>query len=218
MENNIKESLQQVYDLFKETRTKSAEFLASPEHILLREKLDKNLETQIKFLGFQLGIDDGVDDFIANPKRVTSFLGHSLENTPVVELPSPEAGAKKEDAKELAKQNEANELIEKLPALIELMLKEEADIILDTMSDLEIRAVGKKAGLPVTETSPEKVDAHFIGQIKDAFAKQAEIANAGTNADILTPEAGAKKEDAKAPVANPKENQKGTGKNAANSK
>lgn len=51
--------------------------------------------------------------------------------------------------------------------------------ITDTYGDIEIRGVAKKAGLPVTETQPAKIDAKFLNQIKAAIKKQAEINKLG---------------------------------------
>jgi len=51
--------------------------------------------------------------------------------------------------------------------------------ILDTYSDIEIRGVAKKAGLPVTETNPKKLDSKFLDQVKEAIKKQADIIKAG---------------------------------------
>lgn len=51
--------------------------------------------------------------------------------------------------------------------------------LLDRESDIALRGVAKKAGLPVTETSPKKVDAKFVEKIKEAITKAEEIANLG---------------------------------------
>lgn len=51
--------------------------------------------------------------------------------------------------------------------------------ILEDYSNIEIRGIAKKAGLPVTEDEPAKLDSKFITQIKEAKATQLKIANAG---------------------------------------
>lgn len=53
------------------------------------------------------------------------------------------------------------------------------DDLLDRESDIALRGVAKKAGLPVTDKSPKKVDAKFIETIKEAIKKKAEIESLG---------------------------------------
>lgn len=87
------------------------------------------------------------------------------------QLPIPNKTPQQIQAEEL--QAEVDQLWENLKTL-------ETDKILDSYSELAIRGCGKKAGLPVTESSPKKVDAKFIGQILEAIAQQEKIA-AGAN-------------------------------------
>lgn len=55
--------------------------------------------------------------------------------------------------------------------------------IVDKHSDIEIRAVAKRAGIPVTEKSPKHANAKFVEQIKAAIIKKNEIEAAGNVGD-----------------------------------
>ena len=107
-------------------------------------------------------------------------------------------GAAGTDASKLlnVQQQEAEAIKQKLPALIKFFGESENDIIVDTVPENEVRFVAKFAGLPVTETQPEKVTAAFITQVKEALAKKAEIEKAG-GADAFKKLDDKKKEDPK---------------------
>lgn len=53
--------------------------------------------------------------------------------------------------------------------------KIENKAIIDSYADIEIRGVAKKAGLPVTEDNPKKVDNKFLDQVKAAIKKKADL-------------------------------------------
>lgn len=72
-----------------------------------------------------------------------------------------------------------DEIAAKVTKLHDNFLTIESDVILSDYSDIEVRAVAKKAGLPVTETSPKKLDIKFINQVKEAIKKTAEIQKLG---------------------------------------
>lgn len=74
---------------------------------------------------------------------------------------------------------EADELRTSAKKLYETFVATEPDALLDKNSEIEIRAVAKMAGLPVTETNPKKIDTKYIGVIKEAIQKKAEIEEAG---------------------------------------
>ena len=55
----------------------------------------------------------------------------------------------------------------------------EPDKILDSYPEIVIRAVAKKAGLPVTESNPKKIDIKYLEQIKAAITQVANIDKLG---------------------------------------
>ena len=66
---------------------------------------------------------------------------------------------------------ELKELRMKVEELWPKFLDTEADHILDSLTEMEIRGVAKHAGLPVTEFEPKKVTTEFVQQIKEALQK-----------------------------------------------
>ena len=69
----------------------------------------------------------------------------------------------------------AEELQAKVSTLYPQFISIETKDIVATYSDLEIRGIGKMAGLPVTETSPAKADAKFVNQVKAAIQRKMDI-------------------------------------------
>lgn len=74
---------------------------------------------------------------------------------------------------------EQQELNDKVQVLYPMFKDIANKDILDTYSDIEIRGVAKKAGLPVTENSPKKIDGNFLNVIKEAIVKKAKLDAAG---------------------------------------
>lgn len=97
---------------------------------------------------------------------VTKLKGQDFK--PGEKPSAPKVPEKIKSADEIA----AEELKEKVDALEPLFTKIESDKILDEHSDLVIRGVAKRAGLPVTEDNPKKIDVKYIDQIKKALTEK----------------------------------------------
>jgi len=169
--------------------------LEQPELVLIKERITSALKREKEFLDFQLGIESNERSKIANPERVTSFLGTKIEAKKPIDVEgeeeenTPAAPAKVVNLL----QQEAMELKAKLPALIEAFLAEDTDLIVDNFADIEVRAIAKEAGLPVTEHEPDKIDAAFIEVVKKAWAEKKSIAEAVNKQEEKTPAAPAEK-------------------------
>lgn len=98
--------------------------------------------------------------------RITSLKGKDFKEGEKTEPVKPAEKIKSAD--EIA----AEELKAKVDALEPLFSKIESDKILDEHSDLVIRGVAKRAGLPVTEDNPKKIDTKYIDQIKKALTEK----------------------------------------------
>lgn len=82
------------------------------------------------------------------------------------------------------------EIEKKRDDLYDSFLEMETDKIKDDQPELIIRGVAKKAGIPVTNTLPEKITTEFIDQVKDAIKKKKQIddiANAKKSEDTIKP-------------------------------
>jgi hypothetical protein len=84
------------------------------------------------------------------------------------EKAKPKLPEKVKSADEIA----AEELKEKVDALEPLFTKIESDKILDEHSELVIRGIAKRAGLPVTEDNPKKIDVKYVDEIKKALTEK----------------------------------------------
>lgn len=149
----------------------------------LRNRVAEQFNMQIQFLKGKTGVLDFTPKEAAGTiQRVTSFMGTKIEvnaqsnkvdvgGSPAVdELPSGPF-VKPATADEVALQ----ELIARIDAVYPTFTGLGNDEILNSLDDLEIRGIAKKAGLPVTETNPEKIDGKFIDQVKDAITKNEEF-------------------------------------------
>jgi hypothetical protein len=65
------------------------------------------------------------------------------------------------------------ELAQEVNAIYDGFSERENDELLDSLTDLQIRGVAKKAGLEVTQTKPEHITSAYIDQIKAAIVKKA---------------------------------------------
>jgi hypothetical protein len=65
------------------------------------------------------------------------------------------------------------ELSLEVNAIYEGFTERENDEIIDSLTDLQIRGVAKKAGMEVTETKPERLTNSFIDEIKESIKKKA---------------------------------------------
>lgn len=171
-------SLEPVKVLLAGTKERLEELLSDPELALIKERYTQLFKKELVFIGFQLGEDQEVEDSVSNPKRVTTFLGKQISQAKADEPKADTAYNLKNVA-----QQEAEEVKAQLPQLIESFMELDSDNILDQFTDLQIRAIGKSAGLPVTADYPEKTDAVFIGEVKDAINKTKQLAAVASGAD-----------------------------------
>ncbi len=70
---------------------------------------------------------------------------------------------------------EAQKLQEEVDLIYPDFINRQTDELLDTLTDMQLRAVAKKAGLPVTETNPDRIDNAYIDQIKGLMKAQREL-------------------------------------------
>jgi hypothetical protein len=139
------------------------------EMLLVRNKILQNLKREIDILKLQLGIEPDIHaPTVINPhagpikkifgRDVTTPSGRPADvNKPFHQTPEDVAFA---------------ELKLKADELYPRFLGTSSDHLLDSVSDIEIRAVAKKAGLPVTEHNPARITTEYIETIKTAIQQQ----------------------------------------------
>ncbi len=185
-------------EILQNTETSIEKVLTDEQNGAIRSRVLGDLSNLRKFVGNHIPENQGGES-----RRVKRFLGKVINKDKLKKLqPIP---AHTQTIKEISQQRseEANqvaqsELQTKVDTIYPLFKDMSVEEILDNYNELEIRAVGKKAGLPVTEISPKKVDVKFIKQIKTAIEKKAELdelkaqsGQVGGGADVIvsiTPE------------------------------
>ena len=110
-------------------------------------------------------VDVGVAGAGTEVGRVSRFMGKEISKSPV--------SVTDEVVLKNIPNTAAAELSIRVKDIYPQFTELENDEIRDSLADAEIRGVAKKAGLPVTETTPAKIDSKFIDQIKDAIAAKA---------------------------------------------
>lgn len=75
--------------------------------------------------------------------------------------------------------SEADLFVEQVDALYEIFPTLTPAELFDSYGDLLIRGVAKKAGMDVTEDRPAELNSNFIGAVKKAIKRKAEIEKAG---------------------------------------
>lgn len=145
-----------VIDLLDKTREEVEQLLSAKEHTLFKTRVVSDLKKQCNFLRARSGMP-----LLGDTRK--RFGPIPLEEKPAeesVQLPSTKA-------------LEAEELQKEVNAVYEGFVERENDDILDSVSDLVIRGVAKKAGMQVSQTEPEKLNAAFVDQIKEAIKEKA---------------------------------------------
>lgn len=145
----------------------------------LAAQITMQLDKTINMLKLKAGIDVGGAVVEGEFPTISKLRGQDFE---VGQKPAAKAPVDMKAIKEIADQNDSEELINKVNILEPLFLEIESDKLLDEHEDLVLRGVAKRAGLPVTETTPEKIDVAYINTIKEAIKEKAAIAQQGAGA------------------------------------
>lgn len=146
------------------------EAVHNQEILLVRNKILQNLKREIDILKLQLGIEPDLNlPPIVNPHSgpLKKMFGKDITTNgtrPTADVNKP--------FHQTVEDVELAELRLKADELYPKFLSASSDHLLDSVSDIEIRAVAKRAGLPVTETNPARITTDYIDQIKEAIRQQ----------------------------------------------
>lgn len=119
----------------------------------------------------------------AQPKRhpLRSIMGVSIDK-----IKRPERDPSRPYSRDVS-EIEQKELAAKVEDAFLKFVTMEPDHVLDSMDELTIRGVAKKAGLPVTETKPNVINVAFVEKVKAAISANDtaldETPDADTNAN-----------------------------------
>ena len=162
----------QIISILEEANQKITQII-NPEIAFLKGKIQGDIMRHANALRLQSGQHITGVETPAAPKPLTKMFGRDVTPKPrvVKDVNKPFLEGPNEV--------EEKELKLKVDELYPKFLITEADHLIDSLTDIEIRGVAKKAGIPVTETEPAKIDSKFITQIKTAIKKKAEIENIG---------------------------------------
>lgn len=150
----------------------------NPDIFLLKGKILGDLQKHINSLSVHLGHD--VTDAAFQPAKtgpLTKMFGRDLT------APAPSSAATEPLVRKTAQEIEAEELRGRVDELYGQFVVTPTDDLLDALSDLEIRGVAKRAGLPVTEDNPKTLTTAYVEQIKAAIQRKDELTRIGNPDD-----------------------------------
>lgn len=152
-----------------------------PELTAIASRVNGDLAKIDSFLRIQAGTPV-TDNTVSGSNTVKTMFGKPVPQNKKQALADFDLN---EDAIVPDAKNQAGlELKEKVATLYPQFSKLTSDEILDSLSDLEIRGVAKKAGLAVTEKNPKTLNSEFIAKIKEAIAKKEELEAAEASAKL----------------------------------
>lgn len=161
----------------------SIQNINNPEMLALKGRILGDLRKHINSLSVQLDLPIKDEPKAQGRQPITKMFGRTLTSVRKT-LPAPDVNKGK--FKQTTSDIELAELRVKVDELYNRFLSTPDDHLIDSLSDIEIRGVAKKAGLPVSENDPKTINTGFIKAIKDAIQKQMNINDLG--------EAGSEKE------------------------
>jgi len=173
-QDKFKSEVTTTVELLTTTKQAVEETLTDPRTTQLKVRVVENLRQQINFLSMRVGLPGVQENKAPKPEPITKMFGKDVSS---VTKQEPAATPVKIDTPD---EVAANELKLKVDQLYPDFVNIETDAILDTYAEIEIRGVAKRAGLPVTETHPTKIDAAFVNQVKEAISKKEQL-EAGAN-------------------------------------
>lgn len=141
----------------------------NPDMAWLKNKILQDLKKNITALQLQLGVDPVATPI---PNTHTGPLKKILGKDIVPYAGRPRPADVNKPFQQTPADVELAELRLKADELYPRFLGVSSDDLLDSVSDIEIRAVAKRAGLPVTETTPDRITTEYIDQIKAAIREQ----------------------------------------------
>lgn len=163
MQNSFKADYENIIDILQGAKS-GIEAVTNPEIQNLVTRLKLDITKHINFLKVRIGVSPDAEKK-PEVKPLRKILGRVvMTDTGAPASPKPIIST----PRDLEKQ----ELKAKAEEIYGTFAITESDQLYDTLSDTEVRAVAKKAGLPVSDKSPKRIDIAFINQIKDAIIKQ----------------------------------------------
>jgi hypothetical protein len=141
------------------------------------ENFDIQLEKSLNFLRFKVGTAGATSGVLPELAKITTLRGEKfVQGEKVVEDLTPKenklaVAASVKTADEIA----AEELKAAVDQLEPLFMEIDNAKLVDEQADLVLRGIAKRAGLPVSEDNPKKIDTKYIATIKEAIKKKAEL-------------------------------------------
>jgi hypothetical protein len=158
-QSNVKEAIQ----ILKDAKDKVNDLLSPLTNLQTRS--NHVLKSLIGGLEFTIGSHhQGATDAVFKPQPLTHVMGVKVERPEKIKIEA--ATPTNPDVEALRKKAEE--------AYSTFCERKNADL-LEGLTDLELRAVAKMAGMDVSITEPAKIDSQFITKIKAAIQRKKEI-------------------------------------------
>lgn len=196
---NSKNQLQQTVDVLKSAYSSIDKIITDPNIRFLKSKLLGAIQREANALAMQIGVSaiSTEEQTGVAHKPLKTFFGRPITS-------GVKGSYARSEKQEVVKTLTADEIASaELKAAAEILYPQfssiESDTIVDTYSDIEIRAVAKMADLPVTETNPKVINVEYVDKIKEAIAQKnlPEINDNGNVGEVITAAINTTDEDVK---------------------
>jgi hypothetical protein len=186
---NFQEQVKQTVKILKKAY-EDIELILEDENLTpWRNKLLRVLDREVTALSTQHNLEYQAKYSVPfESEPLLKVMGRDVRHVKKEDVPKQllnDEPVQKSSVGQTAKEVEANEIREKANDLMLQFVDIEPEALLDQYEEIVIRAVGKLAGLPVTDLHPKNVNAQFIAEIKDAILlknKVDEEVNVGSEA------------------------------------
>ena len=169
---NSKNQLQQTVDVLKSTYSSIDKIITDPNIRFLKSKLLGAIQRETNALAMQIGVSAITTEEQTGTvhKPLQTFFGKPITSG----VKGSYARSEKQEAVKTLTADEiaAAELKAAAAIIYPQFTSIESETIVDTYSDLEIRAVAKMADLPVTETNPKVINVEYVDKIKEAIVQK----------------------------------------------
>lgn len=197
------DKLKAAYEAADDASKQVSEHLSGLELTGVRRRVENHFATILRFIASVSPKEEKARQF----GKVKNMLGRPVEVKKTAMTPADHAHTatvldRAKEMNEKAQRVQDQELKMKIDRLYAVFPELEFEKIVNDYSDLEIRGVARKAGLPVKEQVPARVDdIHFIKQVRDAIMKKekieeikSQVATGSIPGDVsaITPEAAIK--------------------------
>jgi hypothetical protein len=150
----------EVIDILEEAGQNIAKILKDNQTLSLR--VSSTLERLANGMKVLIGKEPSENKKVFEMEKLKTILGREIHEKKELKVVTPN-------------KTDVDLLRETANTLYDTFREQESKELIERLTDMELRAVAKKAGLEVTSTQPAKMTVQFVDKIKESILKQKEL-------------------------------------------